>query len=226
MEAIIRATQTGALSGVTPALVIASRPDAGGIVKAKACGIPESDIVVIERKSFETSEAFGEAILSECIKRSIDFVGQYGWMALTPVNVIQKYEGMIINQHGAPLDAGRPDFGGKGMFGIRMHAARLAFVRATNHDFWTEATAHRVTEHFDEGAVVNATQVPIIETDTPEMLQARVLPVEHAVQIKTIADFRDNQVKEIIRPHSLVLESELEILERVKAEVIAAYPNV
>ncbi len=225
MEAIIRAANGTRLRGVIPALVIASRPDCGGIDRAKKAGIPEKDIVVIERKNFDTAEAFGEAILTECKKRSIDFIGQYGWLMLTPTNVIEAYQGRIVNQHPGPLDAGRPDFGGKGMFGMRVHAARLGFVKETDHDFWSEATAHRVTEHFDEGSVVNATRVPILETDTPESLQARMLPVEHDVQIKTIADFRDGNIHEIIRPLPLIKPSELSILEAVKAEAIRRYPN-
>jgi folate-dependent phosphoribosylglycinamide formyltransferase PurN len=111
------------------------------------------------------------------------------------------------------------------MFGIRVHAARLGFVKETNHDFWSEATAHRVTEHFDEGAVVKATRVPILEGDTPEILQMRMLPVEHDVQIETIKDFRDNTVQEIARREPLIKPEEFSILDAVKAQAITRYPN-
>lgn len=225
MEAIIRATKGSRLSGVTPVLVIASNPNAGGIQRAKAAGIPETNILVLSRKDFETAESYGEAIIEECRIRNVDFIGQYGWLMLTPKNVIEAYQGRIVNQHPGPLDAGRPDFGGKGMFGMRVHAARLGFVKETNHDFWSEATAHRVTEHFDEGAVVKATRVPILEGDTPEILQGRMLPVEHDVQIETIKDFRDNTVQEIIRPEPLIRPQEISILEAVKAQAITRYPN-
>ena len=139
----------GKLYGMNAALVIASRPDAGGIEKARSLGVKEENIVVIERKDFETPEAFGEAILVQCAKRNIDIIGQYGWMVMTPANVVEKYEGRMINQHPGPLDIypnapdGRAghDFGGAGMYGMRVHAARLCFVQKTGHDFWTEATA-------------------------------------------------------------------------------------
>ncbi len=222
MEYILKAIHSGELAGITPALVIASR-QRDGIERAKNLGIRDKDIVVLSRKDFQGEEAFGEAIISECKKRDVDFIGQYGWMVLTPLNVIKEYKGRIVNQHPGPLDAGHPDFGGKGMYGMRVHAARLAFVRATNRDFWSEATSHRVTEHFDEGAVVNAIKVPILEKETPETLQARVLPAEYEVQVKTISDFRDNKVVEITRSEPLVRPEEYELLERIKAEVIAKY---
>jgi folate-dependent phosphoribosylglycinamide formyltransferase PurN len=225
MEAIVHATKGSRLADVTPALVIASHPEITGIERAKKVGIPENNIKVIVRKDFETQEAFGEAIIEECRIHNIDFIGQYGWMMLTPTNVIEAYQGRIVNQHPGPLDAGRPDFGGKGMFGLRVHAARLGFVQETRHDFWTEATAHRVTEHFDEGGVLKAARVPILDTDTPETLQMRVLPVEHDVQIDTIKDFRDNMVHEIIRPEPLIRPEEISILEAVKAQAILRYPN-
>jgi phosphoribosylglycinamide formyltransferase-1 len=225
MEAVVRATKGSRLSGVTPAIVIASHAGISGIERAKNLGIPESNIAVLSRKDFETPEAYGEAIIEKCRFHSVDFIGQYGWLMLTPKNVIEAYQGRIINQHPGPLDAGRPDFGGKGMFGIRVHAARLGFVKETNHDFWSEATAHRVTEHFDEGAVVKATRVPILEGDTPEILQMRMLPVEHDVQIETIKDFRDNTVQEIARREPLIKPEEFSILDAVKAQAITRYPN-
>src|SRR5437588_342377 len=83
--------------------------------------------------------------------------------------------GRIINQHPGPLDPGRPDFGGKGMFGRRVHAARLLFVNQTGHDFWTEATSQRVAENFNEGPVLNRKQLNILPDDTVETLAARLL---------------------------------------------------
>ncbi len=193
-ESIIRATQDGRLAGVEIACVIASSTEAGGIERTKKAGVPEKDVLVLSPKSFSSREEFGEAIIKECRARGVDFVGQYGWLVKTPENVIEAFEGRIANQHPGPLDPGRPDFGGKGMFGRRVHAARLFFVRAVNRDFWTEATAHRVVAEYDKGAVLCAKQVPILPDDTPESLQARVLPVEHEVQIETLAMFANPAV--------------------------------
>jgi len=223
MEAIIKATQSGSLSGVTPALVISSKEKSGGILKAKALGISEENIVVLNPKMFETDEEFGKAIINECKSRKVDFIGQYGWLVKTPENVISEYSGMIVNQHPAPLDTGRPDFGGPGMYGVRDHETRLCFVRKTNRDFWTEATAHIVTVEYDKGVVVKRKKVAILPDDTAETLQARVLPVEHEVQIDTIRDFVNNTVKILTREKPLVLQGEEGILEECKKSAIEKY---
>jgi len=135
MEAIIKAVQNGVLKNIEPVLVISSKKDAGGIEKARALGIKNEDILIIRPKDFLSREDFGEKIISECKKRNVDFIGQYGWMVLTPENVIREYKNMIVNQHPGPLDMGEPDFGGKGMYGLRVHQARIEFVKKVNRDF-------------------------------------------------------------------------------------------
>jgi folate-dependent phosphoribosylglycinamide formyltransferase PurN len=225
MQSIIQATQSGVLSGVDPVLVIASREDAGGIAKAKALGIKDEDIVVIKRKDFDNEEEFGNRIIEECKNRGVEFIGQYGWLAKTPANVCDAYKGMIVNQHPGPLDTGRPDFGGVGMYGMRVHEARLQFVRKTNRDFYSEATAHRVTVNFDEGVVLKNKQVPILADDTAETLQSRMLPVEHEVQIELLKDFMNNTVTEFHSDTPLVQSGEEAILEECKTLAIAKYPK-
>ncbi len=225
MEAIIKATKDGILKDVVPALVIASKENAGGIKKAKDLGILENNIIVLNPKNFSTPEAFGETILHECRAHDIDFIGQYGWLAKTPANVCNAYKGMIVNQHPGPLDTGRPDFGGEGMYGLRVHEARLEFVQKTNRDFWTEASAHRVTVNFDEGKVVKRKQVEILPDDTAESLQARVLPIEHQVQIEALRDFVNGTVEEFSREEPLVRNGEEEILEECKENAKKLYPN-
>lgn len=225
IEAIIKATRDGTLKGVIPALIIASRENAGGIEKARNLGIKNEDILVIKPRDFITPELFGKEIIKECEKRDIDFIGQYGWRWLIPENVCLKYQGMIINQHPGPLDNGRPDFGGVGMYGMRVHQTRLSFVEKTNRNFWTEATAHRVTVNFDEGAIVKRKQVPIFPGDTAESLQMRVLPVEHEIQIEALRDFVNETVTEFIREEPLVYDDEIQILKECKKLAIEKYPK-
>ncbi|MBM3257046.1 MAG: phosphoribosylglycinamide formyltransferase [Candidatus Liptonbacteria bacterium] len=245
-EAIIRATQSGRLTGVEIGCVIASKSEAGGIERSKKAGVPEKDVLVLSPKSFASREEFGEAIIKECRAREVDFVGQYGWLVKTPENVIKAFEGRIVNQHPGPLDPGRLDFGGQGMYGKRVSAARLFFVRAVNRDFWTEATAHRVAAEYDKGAVVGVQRVPILPEDTPEGLQGRVLPAEYEVQIETVASFARRSespavnravpegwkaarstdgVMELVRETSLVWPGEEKILEEAKQKAIELFPH-
>ena len=219
--AILNAIKTGELAGVEPACVIASRPTAPGIERLAQAGFPKDKIYVASPRS----ETFGAEILRICSDNKVDFIGQYGWLAMTPESVIEQYKSMMVNQHDGPLDPGRPDFGGEGMYGLRVSCARLLFVRKTNHDFWTEATAQRVAVHFDEGSVVKTARVPILEKDTPETLAARLLPVEHQVEIDTLCDFANGTVKEIKREVPLVAPNEIEILRECKKEALLTYPR-
>ena len=227
MEAIIKACQNGELSDleIEPALIISSNPNSLGIEKAKNLGIDPKNILVINPKDYEDRNVFGETILKACQEREVNLVGQFGWMTKTPDNVINAFPDMIINQHPGPLDTGRPDFGGTGMYGLRVHEARLEFVNKVNRDFWTEVTTHRVTANFDEGKIIKRKQVPIFPGDTAETLQARVLPIEHEVQIEVLRDFADNIVEEYHRQIPLVLPSEESILEECKANAKKLYPN-
>ncbi|MFA6394116.1 MAG: formyltransferase family protein [Patescibacteria group bacterium] len=225
MAAILIAVKNGRLKNVEPVLVIASKPDSQGIEKALNLGMPKEDVIVVKPKDFKTREEFGQKIIDECKKRNVKFIGQYGWLCLTPENVIKEFEGMIVNQHPGPLDPGRPDFGGKGMFGRAVHSARLEFVHRTNRDYWTEATAHRVTAEYDRGAVLNIVKVLIEKDDDVDALQQRVLPFEYEAQIKTLQDFADGNIKEIIRAEPLVRPEEYEILEECKKLAIEKYPK-
>ena len=225
MAAIINAVKDGRLKNVEPVLVISSNPEAGGIEKAINLGIPKEDVVVIRRKDFSSPEEFGKKIIEECKKRNVEFVGQYGWLCLTPGNVIEEYKNKITNQHPGPLDPGRPDFGGHGMYGRRVHATRLEFVKKTNHDFWTEATVHRVTAEYDKGKILNIIRVPIQENDDVDSLQERVLQKEYEAQIQTLQDFADGTEKEIVRDEPLVRPEEFEILEQCKIQAIKTYPK-
>jgi phosphoribosylglycinamide formyltransferase-1 len=146
-------------------------------------------------------------------------------MVLTPANVIDRYKGMMVNQHPGPLDTGRDDFGGPGMYGLRVHAARICFVSKTGHDYWSESTAQLVGEEFDTGKVIRTGRVPIFEGDTAEMLAERMLPVEHQVQLQALEDFFHNRVSIIHRPEPLVSPEEVSVLEECKKTAILMYPK-
>lgn len=225
MREILRAVKSGFLSRVEPVLVIASRADAGGISKAIEGGMANNDVLVMRPRWFESPEMFGEFVLDACHKRGVDFVGQYGWLPKTPENVIEAYAGMMTNQHPGPLDPGRPDFGGPGMYGRRVHCARLHFAKCVPDSNWTEATCQRVAPEFDNGTLLAFMVVPIEEGDTVETLQARVLPTEHALQIETLKAFSEGSVREYRRPVPLVDAEYYGILAEAKQAAAKEYPS-
>ena len=129
MAAALDAISCGRLTGIVPACVIASKPDAGGIANAVDRGIDEANIIIVKRRDFSSAENYAEALLFFLRRKGVRLVSQNGWLPMTLRAVIGEYPGMIINQHPGPLHPGRPDFGGKGMFGRAVHAARLYFLR-------------------------------------------------------------------------------------------------
>lgn len=227
MESIIESTQEDKLKGlIKPSLVIASRRDAGGIAKALSLGIPTKDIIILPRGDFSSREEFGKFIIQECKKRGVDYVSQNGWIPLTPENVCEEFEGRIGNQHPGPLDVGYLDFGGKHMRGRAVHSARLDFVKGTGwRDPTTEATFHEVASGLDEGRVICRRQVPILLEDTVDMLQQRVLLVEHENCIDALYCIARGEWSYFERHERLVLPGEEEILEAAKREAYRLYPE-
>lgn len=229
MAAILEACRTGPLQGlIEPVLVISNKHDAGGLTKARTAGLTEDDIEVCDPRTFFCPEDFGTSLLCHLANRGVDLIGQYGWLPLTPVNVVKAFPGQIINQHPGPLDYGHPDFGGKGMFGRRVHCARLLYARETKDpaDLWTEAVSHYVTEQYDQGAVIASRRIEIAPEDDTYSLQAKVLPVEHEVQIKAL----ELMARGLVRPRisldrPLVPPERYELLAECKRIASLLFPN-
>lgn len=226
MREILRACRDHRLPHVNPALVVSSRLDAGGIDKARAEGLSGENIAVIIRKSFESPDAFGEAILRECRLRDVDLIAQCGFIPIMPSNVIVAYQSMIFNQHPGPLDRARPGFGGKGMYGLAVHHAVLYFAQRIGRPFRTEATVHRVTCEVDGGAILGIRPVEIIEGDDAPKLAARVLPHEHSLVIETILRFSElGGAQEIHREYPLIRTDEETLLNEAKDAGAKTFPN-
>ena len=102
--------------------------------------------------------------------QSVDLLVLAGFLKLVPPGVIARYRGRIINVHPALL----PDFGGKGMYGIRVHEAVLQSGAAESG-----CTVHLVEEEYDRGMILAQARVPVLPGDTARMLASRVLEQEH-----------------------------------------------
>jgi phosphoribosylglycinamide formyltransferase 1 len=196
--------------GITPSLVVASKPGIAGIDRANKLDIP---VVVIERKNFSSQEEFGVEIIRNLKEYNIDFITQNGWLPLTPENVIESYKNNIYNQHPGPV----PEFGGKGMHGIFVHAARINFAHLVDRDYFTYAVAHRVTSEFDRGAIVKKIRIDFDKNCIPEDLAQLVLPLEHRLQIDLLNDIAHNSIKEYPQIN-LVKPGELHLLEKAKSD--------
>ncbi|HTO72967.1 MAG TPA: phosphoribosylglycinamide formyltransferase [Gemmatimonadales bacterium] len=153
-----------ALGPAAPAqvvLIISSSAEAGGLVLAREAGIP-SVVLAGQRGTSAMHQTLND--------HRIDLVVLAGYLKQIPADVVESYRDRIINVHPALL----PDFGGQGMYGIHVHRAVLASGKRESG-----ATVHLVDEEYDRGRILAQERVPVLPGDTPELLAARVLEVEH-----------------------------------------------
>jgi phosphoribosylglycinamide formyltransferase 1 len=156
----------GETGGAQVALVISDRPQAQALERARSAGIP-THVVPVQGRPIAAVTADTIDALSAA---RVDLVALAGYIRLLPPDVVRRFAYRILNIHPALL----PAFGGKGMYGERVHRAVLdAGCRITG------ATVHFVNERYDEGRILAQWPVPVLEADTTETLQQRVLRVEH-----------------------------------------------
>lgn len=237
-EAVITRCQKGELEGIEPIIVISSNPQAEGLMKAQKLEIKTE---VIQRRLFKSTDAFGNELSNLLHDNGIDLVAQLGWLPKTPLNVIEEYKERIFNQHPAPLDPGRPDFGGKGMYGLGAHLAVLIYRQLTGILLPAEATTHQVNQDYDRGdiirrvtmEIVNPSRIMAIEeiTDNPTIqqqllesarrIQKELLPIEHNNVVLTLRDYVNGEIPVFRREKPLIPEQYGDSLKKAKEIAIA-----
>jgi phosphoribosylglycinamide formyltransferase-1 len=148
---------------ITVNLILSNKPDAGVVDRAKNLGV---ETMVFNRLSFYETGMIPEKLTSY----RIDFIILAGFLWLIPKNILTAYPGRIINIHPALL----PKYGGKGMFGNRVHEAVIAAG-----DPESGITIHHVDENYDEGRIIFQAKCTITEKDTPESLAVKVHQLEY-----------------------------------------------
>ncbi len=143
------------------ALVLSDRPAAGGLERARMRNIPASVL---------KDPSDGDEWLRQLEDLEIDLIVLAGYLKQVPVAVVERFRGRMINIHPALL----PAFGGRGMYGRRVHAAVLASGASESG-----CTVHLVDEEYDRGPILAQARVAVEPDDTPDTLAARVLAAEH-----------------------------------------------
>ena len=144
-------------------LVLTNKADAGVIDRVEKMGIL---CKVFANDQWKT----GEAILKALHEEDIDFIVLAGFLLRIPLNLLHAYPHHIVNIHPALL----PKFGGKGMYGDRVHQAVID--AGETH---TGITIHYIDEHYDEGSIIFQAECPVYPTDTSSDVAERVHQLEY-----------------------------------------------
>lgn len=161
LQALIDAQRAGRLPSGEIALVVSSNPRAYAIDRAVDAGIPA---VTVCRK--EVGEQFEGELIRVLEKHGIEMIVLAGFMSILSADFISRYPQRIINIHPSLI----PSFCGKGMYGLHVHEAALAYgVKVSG------ATVHYVNEIPDGGKIILQKAVRVRQDDTPESLQKRIM---------------------------------------------------
>lgn len=153
-----RKTNTACVS-----LILTNNPKAYVLKRSKKHGIKS---VVFSKEDLYQTDSIQEIL----IKQQIDFIVLAGFLWLVPSCLIRDYSNRIINIHPALL----PKFGGKGMYGMKVHQAVINTKEKT-----TGITIHYVNENYDEGSVIFQAHCIIEPQDTPETIAQKVHELEY-----------------------------------------------
>jgi phosphoribosylglycinamide formyltransferase-1 len=162
-------------------LVISNNSNSGALALARKHGIPTFHL---SEKRFESKKSFDKALLRLLYRYKIDMIILAGYMKLVRPAIIRKFRNRILNIHPALL----PFFGGKGMYGMKVHQAVIESGSKI-----TGATVHIIDEKFDHGPVVTQKAVRVSDDDTPETLQRKVQKVEHKLYPEAIKLFETSE---------------------------------
>ena len=187
LQAIIDAKAKGELGDTEIVRVISNNPNAYALERAKNAGI---DAVCVSPKTFETRDAFHEALLAAMDEAKPDLIVLAGFLVVIPEIVIKAYRGKIINIHPSLI----PSFCGTGYYGLKVHEAALERgVKITG------ATVHYVDEGTDTGPIIAQKAVEVHDGDTPKDLQLRVMKeAEWVILPKAIRMIADEKSKALL----------------------------
>ena len=152
LQALIDAQARGELKNGAIAAVISSKPGAYALERAEKAGIPG---YVVARKEFSSNREMTLALVDKLRELDIGLVVLAGFMHILTGEMVAAYPNAILNVHPALI----PSFCGAGYYGLKV----------------TGATVHFVNEEPDGGPIVLQKAVEILEGDTPEVLQRRVM---------------------------------------------------
>lgn len=163
LQALIDAQNAQEIIGGEIVAVISSTEGAYALTRAENADIPS---YVLPRKSYDSNRAMTIALVQLLQKLNIDLVVLAGCMVIFTEELVSAYPNAVMNIHPALI----PSFCGEGFYGLKVHEAALRYgVKLSG------ATVHFVTAECDGGPIIAQKSVAVLENDTPESLQRRIM---------------------------------------------------
>lgn len=181
LQALIDASERGEIPAKI-ALVITDRP-AYALERARAHGI---EAVCMERRGFADKAAFDAALSEKLSSERIDAIVLAGYLSIIDAALVGRFAGRIINVHPSLI----PSFCGMGYYGLKVHKAVLDYGCKL-----TGATVHFVDAGADTGPIIFQKSVEVLDGDTPESLQKRVLAFEHELLPRAVRLLAQGRLK-------------------------------
>lgn len=184
LQALLDAEKRGEIPGGKITAVISSSEGAYALERAKNAGVPG---YVIKRKDYASNQAMTVALTEKLKELGIDLVVLAGFMTILTEEMVKAYPNAIINVHPALI----PSFCGEGFYGLHVHEKALEYgVKVSG------ATVHFVSEECDGGPIILQKAVDVMEGDTPETLQRRIMEqAEWVIMPKAVALFCQDRLK-------------------------------
>ena len=188
LQALIDAQSRGELGGGKITAVISSKEGAYALERARLADIPG---YVIPRKQYDSNRAMTVAVVELLQKLEIDLVVLAGCMVIFTQELVDAYPNAIMNVHPALI----PSFCGEGFYGLHVHEAALRYgVKLSG------ATVHFVTQECDGGPIIAQKSVAVLNGDTPETLQKRIMEkAEWELLPKAVALFCQDRLEVVGR---------------------------
>ena len=163
LQALIDAQAAGKIPNGEIALVVSNRKAAYGLERAKNAGIKSC---VLSKYMQPDPEKYDEQLLAILQENNVDMIALAGFLGIVGTRVLNAFDGRIVNIHPALI----PSFCGMGFYGLRVHEEALKRgVKVSG------ATAHLVNGEVDGGPILLQKAVEVLEGDTPEVLQRRIM---------------------------------------------------
>ncbi len=182
LQAIIDGIERGDIEDAEIGLVISSSAKAYALERAAMHGIKT---LVVDKTAYPHEKDRNQALLDALNSENTDLVVLAGYMSILDESVVKAYKNRIINIHPSLI----PKHCGPGYYGLRVHRS---VIEAGDQE--SGATVHYVDEGVDTGPLILQRKVPVLDSDTPESLAARVLETEHTIlceAIKKIVNSRE-----------------------------------